>query len=279
MTIKKVSLLALLLFPLFSYSTTFYVDYDGDGAKDSITEEYYLDKIKLTMVLSSVDNSKFEYFIEKYDDEIMPRSHKSFVPGEIEIDSSYPSQGGIVYSQLYKWDIDKKNWYLIKVIDGEKENYLDQVYIPTLNIQRIQCCYYLGNNSFSFHEIAENKVNIEILDELSTLKLLLNSNNKDEIIKKINIYSATEYVKYLNVENRDLLNALANIVRDSDWQASTIILQQIVREYPERLESLLDLANAYWDSGEPIIQEEAVLLYKKYKKMNLSNKNHLTHKH
>lgn len=269
MVIRKNLLLALLLYPLFSYSVTFESDYDGDGINDQISEENDMDKIDLTMKLSSVNYSTFKFKIDKSDDEIAPSSHKSFNSGEIEIDSTYPSQGGAVYSELYRWDISKKKWHLIKLIEGVKENDLDGRYTPNLNIKRIRCCYYLGDNKSTYHEISKDDLNEQIMQELKSLKLLINQKDNNQIMRKMNIYLATEYAEYIDNENVGMLNIIANTISNTDWQSSVIILQKITEKYPQKLDSLLDLANTYWNSNNPIIQKEAIALYKKYQQNSL----------
>lgn len=269
LVIKKLFL--LLFVPINAYSITFEADYDGDGVRDQIIEENYLDKLKLTMFLSPDNNSKHEYMIERDDDEIEPKSHLSFSAGEIEIDSSYSSQGGNIFSQVYKWDTYTKKWFLTKIIEGEKSNILDNQFTPNLSIKRIQCCYYLGDNSANYFEKTPDEEKSEIEQELDSLKLLVNSDKNDQIIKRINIYLATEYINFLNNDNVDLLNIIARLINESDWQASAIILEKIVETYPNRVISVLDLANAYWNSEIPDLRKKAISQYKFYQQIYIDD--------
>lgn len=245
------------------------LDYDGDGLSDKINEETVDNQLHLSMWLSSV-NKEFTYIINPVDENKIPVTHKSFNAGEMELDSSYFSRQGAIYSEVYKWDINNEHWNLINVINGERSDPWAGIFTPSLQVSRIECCVILGSNA-SYKEKSAETTQIEVNDELCQIQQLINKKEIAQAITYVNPYSASEYADALTKDNLVLLNDLAFYAAEHDNIASAIILERIVQQYPERVVAKLNLADVYWELGKDVGQLEAAKqLYIEYKSMMLA---------
>ncbi|SFD05121.1 tetratricopeptide repeat protein [Pragia fontium] len=245
-------------------SKEFY-DFDGDGINDSIIQSRVNNVLHLSIYMSSI-NKNLTYEITPPDDNNFPVVHSSYKFDEIEVDSTYYSRQGQVYSQVYKWVPDKKQWLLVSVITGERSDPISGIFTPSLEIERVSCCRKIGENQHSISYKSKSDVKNEINNELKKISDLLKENKSEHAIKSINIYSAAEYVTTINDSNVVLLNDLAFFLAKKDNIASAIILKDIVDQYPSRVVAKLNLADVYWELGKDYNHyDKARTLYKEYK--------------
>ncbi|AWH89621.1 tetratricopeptide repeat protein [Limnobaculum parvum] len=255
-----------LIFKNYTYANviTYDYDYDNDGIHDKIEENKINGILHLTMYLSSV-NERINYIIKPDDSEIIPSIHKSYKKGDIEVDSTYYSMGGQVYSEVYSWFLNEKQFFLTRVITGERADPISEVFFPSLKIDRVKCCRVLGSNE-KYIIVPDVDVKKEVISSLRKIEVLINEKKTDDAISGVSIYDAIEYADILDDNNVVLLNDLAFFLAKNDMISSGIILEKIVNNYPSRVVAKLNLADVYWELGKEYNKyDKSKQLYKEYK--------------
>lgn len=258
----------LLVLPLICLSNTFEDDFDGDGINDKIQNNRLDNTLHIKMWLSSI-NKKMSYAVKLDDENKTPTIHRSYKKGYFELDSTYHGVQGDIYIELYKWSLDKKNWILTKIIIGETPDPLNDKFTPSLQVTNIECCHLLGSN-INYKKVDEAITQKKVNEILGYRISLYNKGKVEKAIKDIDIYDAVEYQAALNDKNLVFLNNLAFYLEENNPTASAIILEQILKKYPDRLAAKLNLADSYWSimggNNAPKIRR----LYQEYKDMMIN---------
>lgn len=116
----------------------------------------------------------------------------------------------------------------------------------------------------------EDKIYL-INQELQAIEQLLNSKQISTAIADIDVYRAKLYSQQLNRKNVLLLNNYGYYLEQNGlYVESAIILEEIVRQHPQRVAARINLGDAYWGINT-LYQSKAIEHYRVY--ISLMEKN------
>lgn len=120
----------------------------------------------------------------------------------------------------------------------------------------------LDGSSYTVYSAADK--NILISNELKKIENLLNNKNISGAIKNVDVYLAKLLSQNLNSKNVLLLNNLAYYLEQNGYYVeSAIILEEIVKQFPQRISARINLGDAYWGINKHY-QDMAVEHYQVY---------------
>lgn len=251
-------------------------DLDGDGADDSVSIKRNIDdvlvniessRMRLQKSITRPINSDCGQFV------IYPTEKL----GQLVIDQSCSSRQGQIYKEIYNWSDHHKSWLLDAIVQGESGDPVSGE-LPNLQIEIIECCAAIETNSSgrrikNAQEI-EKELNARLM--LSSKKLRDKNLLVDEL-RQWDLYSIVMIANKLTKENLQNSNDLAYYLSENGKSLEAcIILDSIVKKYPDRVVAQLNFADALWDLNGGEYRRRSIIHYRMYlEKMKAANKESL----
>lgn len=214
-------------------------------------------------------NKTFLYKVNKFDECSSMAIYKIANTRQIAIDGSCFSQGGQIYREIYEWKPDHSNWCLIRKITGERAELAANKYLPSEQVLRTRGCSTIGEQGpYDYKPAAEVTKDIELsLEKFRSAREKATSLSR--YIDSFTDYDAAELADYVNEANVRDVNDIAYFLAERGRPDDAIpILETILKRFPKRIVTKLNLADAYWDIG---ITAKASVLYSQYHQDIASN--------
>lgn len=259
--------------PAYAIEINIKQDFDGDKKIDILSYSLNSNGMKIEYTASS-QRKKQNYFFEKPDEcssmQLYPLEHSS----RIAIDGSCSSRSGQIYLYVYQWRNDTNDWCLYQVAGGEKADLPEGRPLPELSVDRPTACKKIGDiNNIEF--VSKDKIR-KIIDQ--NLPKAINAEDRarlfNKYISQLTNIDTAEISNYIEAENVRDINDLAYYLTEvGRGYEAAIILEKIIKKFPDRIVALLNLADAYWQAG---FHEQAQEMYSRYinkmSKLKKSNK-------
>jgi tetratricopeptide (TPR) repeat protein len=236
-------------------------DFEGNNITETISYQNTSKGLSIEYYSPSL-NKTFLYTVNKFDECSSMAIYKIANTRQIAIDGSCFSQGGQIYREIYEWKHDHSNWCLIRKITGERAELTANKYLPSEQVLRTRGCSTIGGRgAYDYKSAAEITKEIELsLEKFRSAREKASSLSR--YIDSFTDYDAAELTDYVNEANVRDVNDIAYFLTERGRPDDAIpLLETILKRFPKRIVTKLNLADAYWDIG---ITAKASVLYGQY---------------
>ena len=207
-------------------------------------------------------NKTFKYSIDKFDECSSMSIYKIQNTRRIAIDGSCSSNGGQIYRDVYEWNSNYSNWCLVRRVTGERADVVNEKYYSSERVARVSGCATIGSTgSYGYESVVDVRKKIQA--NLSAFRQA--SRGKDTLrayLSSMAPYDVSELAEYVDSDNVADFNNIAYFLIENGRSGDAIaLLEEIVKEFPDRIVAKLNLADAYWNVD---IVRKARKLYGQY---------------
>ncbi|WP_432258830.1 tetratricopeptide repeat protein [Cupriavidus sp. TMH.W2] len=202
------------------------------------------------------------YSVQKFDDCSSMTIYKIPNTRQIAIDGSCSSQGGQIYRLVYEWKRNYSNWCLVREITGERSDLTAGKFLPSEQVLRTKDCSGIGTTeAYAYESSAETAKDIErSLESFESARK--DADTLDRYLNSITAYDSAELAEYVSTTNVRDINDIAHFLAEKGRSDDAIpLLEAILKKFPKRIVTKLNLADAYWNIGIKVLASQ---LYDQY---------------
>lgn len=276
MILKNSIVAFLFLLPCKSYASCSDNQW-GNNIVNGISGCYSVEKKDDTFDLSiSVGNKNFIFEDENADENAMINLYPSYHKYELSIvTGDDPKMDPSYEIHSYYWDDNKKDFFADRYTEV---SYIDDDPLPNITTKKAKCCTSINNPGVVYEiSIDDAKSQFDYIKKnlylnVSPIFSIKDPNDENSII--IPAYWVADLNMVLDDRNVRVINDFAYFIQKYHlYEFSGSILKNIIKKYPDRQVSHLNLADVYWALGKDDLAKSEYTKYVNLMKKQKKEKN------